>query len=246
MSIVSRRAKDTKKYLIEYKDSLIMCGIFLAGLIVVMIICGIIKGQFNKTYTAAKTSVDQLDNEIYNYKSSVMQNKLGDGYVGNLANSGNTQRKLVGDQVDPGKWQQDNDAFWTYISPMFNFNSATEYNTMCQKYRKDLGSCLLTNVFLAPVDIDGQDDPEKFDDSFRCSAEKKTGFEAYPIGMDEGNGYRYIAFLKYSAKASSVYKTEGGVQTIIFTYRVSWDGKDASGNTTFKINDLAYAAAATN
>jgi len=238
MSIVSRKMKSSQKYIVEYKDSLILCGIFLAGLIVIAIICGVIKGQFNNKYVTARTAVEQLDNEIYNYKSSVMQNKLGDGYVGKLSNAGNTNIKLVGDEIDAGKWQQDNDAFWNFISPMFNFNSAEEYNNMCQNYRKQLGSCLLTNVFLAPVDIDGQDDPQKFNESIKCKINKKEGFEAYPIGMDAENGYEYIALITFGS--SNAFQAHG-YSSAIFTYRVTWDEKDANGNTIPTITDLQYA-----
>lgn len=205
---------DTAKRIITTVITLVLC---IIACVIATTVSGSFKAQAAASYDAAK----KIESDIDNLEAS-------DRYFTGDAervNYGEKQIKWVTpgmhedvSSIDPSRWMTDENIFWDFISPAFNFNSATEYNQMRESYIEKLGNCLFTVQFLGYYDIESkcrrnengtvnQVDFERFNNAYTCTSDKKA-YYTYPVGMDQDGNYSYIAMVPMKNSY------------VLFTYRI--------------------------
>ena len=193
-----------------HKKQLMISGVFLCLLFVVTIATNMVKGTFADMEAQANASLVALQNEMASFQSS-------DEYFthkGQIDRDDTVQIVWNGDKIDSGRWRADDDKFWDFISPAFNFSSAVEYNKTREDYRQVLGDCLFTTQFLTAYDItaaaqqyckqnhinpDADGNPPQYvmdevSGRYVCQA-SKADFLSYPISVDGDGNYRYMGYV---------------------------------------------------
>ena len=207
--------KQIKEFIVEYKMHLIIIAVMLVGLLITNTITSEIKNSVNQGLKDVNADIIVLKNEFQQYKT-----EAADDLQYEQITSQNSEVKWLGDKVDVSKWKTDNNLFWDYISPAFNYTSGDEYMAHRQQYVNDLGNCVFTVHFLTPIFKETVG--EEYYNKLTCYG-LKSNFEAYPTSMhtvldDNGNivesVYDYIAFVKMQPNKNT---TEGS-RTVIFTY----------------------------
>lgn len=205
--------KNAGKMLDGMKDA----GKQIKSTIIVAVACLVVigignfaSGIFVDAGRDATAEMNRLKTEIDTMQRNA---DLGAGLVqpGVADTEGGTRVEWVGNSVDTGRWMTDEEAFWNWIYPAFNYRSATEYNKAREDFKsaKGLGDCLFTTQFLtyydtsanalkkypAKVNDDGTptDDAVKaVDEAYQCTSDKSL-FRTWPIGETANGDYRYMA-----------------------------------------------------
>lgn len=233
-------AKTAKKpnkilgFLSEYKKQLITTAITAVVCLIVVGIANVGKAIFFDAEAQAEASVTKVKNEMANLQASdsyFTQDAMGKDYT-------SLKVEWLGVQVDTGRWMSDENVFWEFISPAFNFNSATEYNKMREDYIAQVGNCLFTVQFLAYYDIESkcrrdengnvnQVDFERYDSGYKCSSDKSQ-YRTYPVAIDSNGDYTYIAMVPMQSNyVAFTYKIvhsvgQGGKERITLSQFDCW------------------------
>lgn len=247
--------KETKKNIFtdwldfgkKYKSDLIKCAIFTGGFLLIWMISSIVKDAFATEYMNQTNNYIALQTDIEHFKQSkeyMAYNSAVNGVTLDNMQTG-VEVNWIGDKIDTGRWMTDDEYFWKWIEPAFEFESATEYNAMRNEFysEKGLGSCLFTTQFLAPyspeLDLsfdtnkDGQLSPkeaEAADQAFTCSS-SKAKYRTYPIGTASDGSYEYLALVPMKRNNTSNY--------IMVAFTFTMHHKDtASGVEEITISDF--------
>lgn len=230
MKKLIRAFKELPAFLGEWKKQLITTAIVAVSCFLVMGIAGFAGNIFHAMHTESDAALASLDNEIDTFRKS---DRYFTGQDELLTDESNVEVRYVGTRIDAGRWRTDEQCFWDFISPAFNYDSATEYNQMRAAYETKLGKCLFTTQFLTPYDIDQaamnartedqkkaggeitEIERDKADHAFTCMSDKGH-MVTYPIGRDSNGNYGYVSFVGFGRSSRS----KENPTMIAFTYTV--------------------------
>lgn len=205
---------DTTKRIVTTVITFAVCGVICFG-------SNILAGTFRSEAQAAFNAAAKIESDIQNLQAS-------DRYFTQDAERVDYREQQIKwvtpgmhedlTSIDTGRWMADENIFWDFISPAFNFNSATEYNQMRESYIEKLGNCLFTVQFLGYYDIESkcrlnengtvnQVDFERYNKAYTCTSDKKS-YYTYPVAEDDEGNYTYVAMVPMK----SVY--------VMFTYNI--------------------------
>lgn len=205
---------DTAKRVITTVVTLAVCA-------VICVVTNVLSGSFEEQAQASYNAAAKVESDIHNLQAS-------DRYFTQDAERVDYREQQIKwvtpgthedlTSIDTGRWMADENIFWDFISPAFNFNSATEYNQMRESYIEKLGNCLFTVQFLGYYDIESrcrlnengtvnQVDFERVNNAYTCTSDKKS-YYTYPVAKDSDGNYSYVAMVPMK----SVY--------VMFTYRI--------------------------
>lgn len=183
---------------------------------------------------SGKSTVDEM-NRIQNEMDQFQKTDPAFTGITDIQTSENVRVEWEGRKLDTGRWSTDKSLFWEWISPAFNYNSATEYNQTRESFisEKGLGKCLFTTQFMAPYDIEEQArkkygldadgkpsavNIEKVDTAYKCTASPDaSGYYIWPIAEENDGSYRYVARIRYGFPGAGA--TELNTCVFMFTAR---------------------------
>lgn len=241
MAKLAKNIKSAPSFLRAYKKQLIMTAITLAVCGVLALICSFVGTMFKEMATDADNQRLDIDNKIAEFQNT---DERYTGVDEQLTERDNVEIRYIGTQVDGALWQADQRAFWSFISPAFNYNSAEEYNKSREEYVRQLGDCLFTTQFMAYYDIataarndrKNQSNPvtgdltagelDAINVKFTCKA-LSSDLVMLPVGRTADGDYMYLAMVGMARK--------GNPTCVGFTFSVSHSiGPDGADVATIK------------
>lgn len=211
MEAIRKRLDAAKEFFAGHKKQIITTAVTAVACLLVIGVSNAGAGIFSAMELEASEALVSLKNEKENFiRSDRMFTSQEEILKGD-----DVEIKYVGNGVDGGRWRTDEDFFWEFIKPAFNYDRASEYNKTREDYVNKLGTCLFTAQFMAYYDIPGkamearatQSNPKtgelteaelsQADNAFRCVAQK-SNLITFPVGVTADGDYEYAGFVGMS------------------------------------------------
>lgn len=234
------------EFLSEHKKQVTYLAIALAATFVICAGAGFARNTFHSMAAAADSDYADLQNEMDQFRNS-------DPYFTHqreVDKQDEVRIEWVGTKVDTGRWTSDENVFWEFIRPAFNFSNGMEYNQTREDYISKLGNCLFTTQFLTYYDIGtiakNRCDPSQLDpvtgeapqyvldavsEDYKCTA-SKSDYITYPIAENSDGSYTYLAIVFMTRNESR--EAIGVAFTFTAEHSIGADGAD-----TVNIRDFA-------
>lgn len=238
-------AKAEKKSLIQIA-ALIIGVIAVAGL-ARAVVYDADSSLFRGSLKQANAEYNKLINDIDIFK------KTNPFYTGVNTPEAEEQQKdinWIGVKYDAGRVKADTQYFWDWISPAFDYNSATEYNSAIAEFTSTKGlkpDNLFVTTFLqyydytsvehADADGDGKATPNEIqmcDRNYKCYTSKSVYADwVRLIGTTESGDYHYMSMVPMAASDSSKYYT-----MVLFTFTAKHTVNPVTNSDTISITDF--------
>lgn len=239
------------------KKSLIQIAALLLGLIVVAFMANEIVFKENakaKEYSMLKEGRAQLNAEYVKLMNDIdIFQKTNPYYTGvdpTIGNNNNKDVNWVGTKVDAGRIASDKAYFWNWISPAFDYDSATEYNTNIADFTMSKGldpNNLFVTTFCKHYDYtsdmaydsnkDGKlsaDEMKVANDSYKCyTSQQRYNEWTRLIGKTASGDYHYLALVPMSTSSTGKYYT-----MVAFTFTAKHVVNAATNNESITVADF--------
>ncbi len=206
---MQQRIKLFKQFAQENKKNLIVTGVGTVLLLIVLIITSSVRGVFRDGLVSVNSQITDVRNQTNQLNDAINQNTMNQ-----VAEHTNTKVEYVGNKIDIGLWQADDQYFWEFLSPAFSFKNGDEYNEIRQKYVDSLGYCLFTTNVMGPFDKESYDNPDQANDEMMI---RSSSFASIPMSLSE-DGYSYMGIVTFDS--SKAYK-DYGRNVMLFTYKIT-------------------------
>lgn len=235
--------KNNKKIIIC--DILLLVGLIMTIAIGNLVVFDKDQSIFGAMYNQSVKDYNTLKNDIDIFEKTNPYYTL---VTDNVSIDQNKDVNWIGDKLDVGRWQVDDAYFWNWISPAFDFDSATEYEQNINDF-KTIKKIPADHMFLASFlerydyksdlryDRDGDgslsvEEAQQANLDFNSTTDKSLYF-TMPIGMNAKGDYHYLAIVPKetnSHKASYI--------AVAFTFTAQHNINPTTNSDTIEIVDF--------